>query len=693
MVRSIRRLGEASQAIARRTNVSGRCEVREKRAQVCPNHFHSEAHTMLTTPVFRPWRPIWDTTLGDATRRLDDLAKERQSGRQTPPQLVESSDVQRVLRAGQLSGWRVSSSKFMQEKIEPLLRACVWPRWLLLEAALDHAANSGDLHLSALILRSQVEELDALRTVATVLSHREEGSWDGEDMANAIRTLTQRVLPRLQIKTDQQLVEQASDAAIAATRPEPLRRAFDRLSEYVHPNYGSHVLCVRPHSVEAAHVFIEAFVAIYEAFLSLPWAKDADERSEDPTQQAQTDSRDPYLILTDDTIPALKPALPAVGENEWNDAVECFRHCAACENDWAEVDLPTDLEAIHALRANSVPSDSWPEAIRTIAGQHRYAFLVALEQQLAQDAARLVPETGPDDDKERFSVLVSGLSFAINMTEYKLDSLGRQAARLINDENVLGATLAVRSMLEHHAVAIELGENLRKCWERAEKIAPNASQVASAFTEAEKQIARVLAGSSESPEGSSSWRTLWQETVRKPYNVFGPIKALDEKQPGFLKTYGLLSHIVHGTVGTGGDLLGAGGEGWRSGHRPLAAQLTQFLANVCEYDAMLDRHSASMSIGHRLEVVRRAREPAERIKQMRMLEGQKLKPGRDIFGSGTRDDPYQFRNGLLYHDAYHHYLNQEGFQVRNRRVEQLAGGFGDRVEAEDGRVLYFVNDK
>jgi hypothetical protein len=125
---------------------------------------------MLTIPIFRPWRPIWDAQLADATRRLDELAKERQKGRQTPPLVHDWSDVQRVVLAAHLAEGRVSSIKFMQEKIEPLLKACVWPRWLLLEAALDHAANLGDLHLSALILRSQIEELDALRTVATVLS-------------------------------------------------------------------------------------------------------------------------------------------------------------------------------------------------------------------------------------------------------------------------------------------------------------------------------------------------------------------------------------------------------------------------------------------------------------------------------------------------------------------------------------------
>jgi hypothetical protein len=84
--------------------------------------------------------------------------------------------------------------------------------------------------------------------------------------------------------------------------------------------------------------------------------------------------------------------------------------------------------------------------------------------------------------------------------------------------------------------------------------------------------------------------------------------------------------------------------------------------------------------------------PAERIKRMRLLKGQKLKPGRDIFGSGTRDDPYRFRDGLLYHDAFYHYLAQEGVQVRARMVDRVSGGFGDRVDAEDGRVLYFLDE-
>lgn len=650
---------------------------------------------MLTIPIFRPWRSLWDRHLADAMRQLDELAKQRQNGRQTPPLMQDCADVQLVLRALHWAGGRVSSSEFVKHKIEPLLKASVWPRWLLLEAALDHAANLGDLHLSALILRSQIEELDALRTAATVLACPEGGAWDGDVMAEAIRVLLNRVLPRLQIKNGAQLIEQASDAGMAATRPESLQRVFDRLSEYVHPNYGSHALSVRPQCIEVAEVFAEAFIAIYEAFLCLPWANDGDDSCQEPTPSVPEDSQDPFLILADKTIPTLKLAFPTAGEEAWVNVAECFRQCADSENAWSfSSDFPTDVEAVGALRAHSVSSDSWPEALRTVAGQNRYAFLVAQEQQLARDASLLLVGAGSCDGKERLSVLVSGLNFAINLTEYKLSSLACQASRLINSENVLGAALAVRSMLEHHAVAIELGKKLGVLWERAEKHAPNAQKVAEAFGEAEKQLARVLAGSSEPSGVPSTWRALWRETVRKPYNVLGPVNALDAIQPGCLKTYGFLSHITHGTVGTGGDLLGAGGAGWRADHRPLAAQLVHFLANMCDFDAMLDRQAGSMTITHRLDIIRRDPGLAgERIKTMRLLHGQKLKSGRDIFGAGTESDPYRFRDGLLYHDAYREYLAQECISVRNRTLVQLGGAFGDRVDAEDGRVLYFLNDQ
>jgi len=371
--------------------------------------------------------------------------------------------------------------------------------------------------------------------------------------------LSGRLLPRLQTKTAEQLLEPADDAGGSRTRPAPLQQAFDQLSEYVHPNYGSHILSVRPHSVEAASVFVEAFVAVYEAFLSLPWAQEVNYQPLSG-REAQVELRPAYLVLAESTARALAPAHPfaaQIGPVPWIDAVNCFHRCAQRENDQeasahsmenGEIPegLNLDVEAIRTLREHSVPTDGWPESVRTAVGRVEYAFLVEEEHQLVRDAERLVPGAGQRDDEAWLSLLCSGLTFAINVTEFKLSSLAQQAARLMNAENVLGATLAVRSMLEHHAVAIELGTKLQTLWELAERAAPSEHQVTEALAEAEKQIARVLAGSSGSRERSSPWRTLWEQTIRKPYNVLHPIRALDAKQPGFLKTYGLLSHTVHG---------------------------------------------------------------------------------------------------------------------------------------------------
>ncbi len=649
---------------------------------------------MLTTPVFRPWRPIWDKKLGHITCRLDELAIKRQKGRSTPPRVTDWADVSRILHALQVSGGMVSSSRFIQEKVEPLLKACVWPRWLLLEEALEQAASSGDLHMSALVLRSQIEELDALRIASAVMLYGQTDSWDGASMTEAISTLTQRLLPRLQAKPDHQLVEEAPNTAIISSRPEDLQRAFDLLSEYVHPNYGSHILSVKPQSFEAANVFIEAFVSIYEAFFLLPWADDGGDGDGDLAPSRQKDLNDSFLTLADQTVPRLKTAFPDIGEEKWAHVVAHLRECADSENNWASLKhIDTDVEAISALRLQSVPLDSWPHAFATDAGQNRYAILIQQERKLTQDAAKLSPANAPEGYEQRLSLLASGLSFSINLTEYKLDLLARQAAYFLNKANVLGAALAVRSLLELHAIAVTLSDKLQSLWERAERSAPNTPKVAAALAEAEKQIARVLAGSSQPSEALSEWRLLWEEVARKPYNVLDPIRAVDNKQAGFAQIYGFLSHINHGTICTGGDLLGTGKEGWKSDQSHLSAQLTYFLANVCHFEAMMERQAALMLTAKRVNVARSSSQPTDRIQQMRVLPGQKLKHGRDIFGAGTREDPYRFRSGLLYHDAYYKYLTQEGIQVNTKTLERFDGGIGDRIQTEGGRFIYFLNNK
>lgn len=656
---------------------------------------------MLTIPVFRPWSSIWDTQLSDKMTKLNAIAAQRQRGRQRPPAIEDLSDHTLVLAALNFSQGRLNSPDMLYQKIEPLLLACVWPRWLLLEEALDQASTTGDLHLAALVLRTQIEELDALNAVSELFELGNTTPFDSEAVAEKIRFLQSRVLPRLKTKNIEELIVQASDKEIADIRHESLKLAFNQLSEYVHPNYGSHILSVRPHSIEAASIIADAFIVIYEAFFQLPWVENDKCNHTIFLPLNQASSNDPFGILADVTLPILKTYSVEQGHSEadWNDAEEVFRHCANCESNWeSATDTPpnwsTDVEAILALRESQLSPSLWPESLKTISGQNRYSYLIHQELQLSHAANSLPVPNGSYEDNKQLSILVTSLSFSINVIEYKMWSMAHQAARLVNADSFLGGALLVRSMLEHHALAFELGEKLTQAKNNMEKSATNSEKILELLENAEKQLARVLAGSSNLSGATSEWRHRWQESIKKPYNILTPLGTMNSKQPGVDMLYGFLSHVAHGTIATGGDLLGGGGEGWKSGHKRLLAQLILMLSKLCGFEAMMDRQVASILTGSWLESLQeQSTDLGSSIKASRILEGQKLKFGRDFFGVGTTDDPYRFREGLNYHRSFYHYLSQEGLKVDSRSVTLLNGACGDEVKLDDGSVLYFINSQ
>ncbi|MGY2439578.1 hypothetical protein [Pseudomonas sp. SDO52101_S400] len=638
---------------------------------------------MLTAPVFKPWRPLWDTQFPEMMQKVDELAAMRQAGRQLPPSLADMEAFVNSPDALEGAVGQTLTPEFLKNNLEPILNASVWPRWILLEHLLEYAASTGDLHLSAMALRTQIEELDVLHVAATVLSTPKE-NWNSDAIEEAICTLQRRVLPRTATKDSEQLQEKSSDKDLADLRPEPLKQAFEQLSEYVHPNYGSHVLSVRPQSLEAAQVLAEAFIAVYDDFFTLPWAHESGEEA----------TQDPYFTLADKTVPGLNDK--KILEEGWEEALEkaadTFRHLGKCESNWnIKAPWPTDVEAIHVLSTASIAPQHWPQAFRTLSGVNRYSHLVMQEHQLTELVASLNVDVENSQSKTSLPVLVSGLCFSINLIEYKVTVMSRHAAHLINTQNVLGAALVVRSILEHHALAVELSKKLRVMWNDVQKQAPNDGKIATAITSAVKQLSRVLAGTSESGGIPSGWRTLWKDTVKKHYNVMLPIEALESRHPGTLQVYGLLSHIMHGTVATGGDLLGAGGEGWKNSHKKLEAQLTIMLSDYCGFDAMMERQVEVIIIGPLLQTLQiKEQNLGESIKSMRITDGQKLKNGRDIFGDGTEESPYFFREGLDYYHAYHCYLKQEGIKVLKRTPTILASGMADRVEIAGGKTLHFL---
>src|SRR5438067_9649478 len=99
---------------------------------------------MLIIPVFAPWRTIWDAALGEETLKLDDVVRGRRRGRgavpTVPRELIEgvaSDRVQSVLNADVPRSF--SETARVLRDLRPLIEAAVWPRWLMLESALEEA--------------------------------------------------------------------------------------------------------------------------------------------------------------------------------------------------------------------------------------------------------------------------------------------------------------------------------------------------------------------------------------------------------------------------------------------------------------------------------------------------------------------------------------------------------------------------
>ena len=107
----------------------------------------------------------------------------------------------------------------MLRQMRPLIKAAVWPRWLLLEATLEEATSSGALHLAALALRTQIEELDALQDVAPLLTLEPRATGDAQLLSNAIEVLSRRLLPRVRTKSADELLAPAGDIIAAETMP------------------------------------------------------------------------------------------------------------------------------------------------------------------------------------------------------------------------------------------------------------------------------------------------------------------------------------------------------------------------------------------------------------------------------------------------------------------------------------------
>lgn len=321
-------------------------------------------------------------------------------------------------------------------------------------------------------------------------------------------------------------------------------------------------------------------------------------------------------------------------------------------------------------------------AVRTRATQ-----LDAMVEDL--DPSTLFPSRPPYAPWVRF-VRIS-IELSILLSQLKTQAMRLATIRMLNRGNPLGAVLCARSLLEHYALGLYLGERVLADWKTIQDTARSNRPLKPALDALERDVARYLSGTKGTEELSRSWRERWERL--KPGQYMGIPTPIERAFPGgdlrgFL--YGYFSQIVHGAQLTGGDLLEPGAEELVY---VVLAKAVAVLASLEQIDSELDVVATAHLAMEKLAAIERVVEAQEgadlpRTVRASVLPG-RLKPGRDVWGSGTAEGPYRFRASLDYYEAFNRFCEQEEIRIA-QRVAWISGGFlGDRVIMIDGREIFF----
>ncbi len=594
----------------------------------------------------------------------------------------------------------------------PLVHRTFWARWLYLERAFELASLSGDLLFGAISLRTLAEDVWALLELADYENHLKErkSTLTLDDCARIRRhgdLLFERFLPPLP----------GVDSLPNSDTPKPfgkyedLRHSFQALNDYVHPNYGSHLLALFPERVKALTVLMDAYITVYERFLQVPWTYEPIEGPslEFPSIELRSWEEEGRFLLENvypaiqrhraerslapedaDPAPHLRNWLARPGEPD----LELIWHI---DQAWFD---PLRSLAEFVTGGSLKPEQELCNALMTskrLGLPMRSGELLQLEgaRRLAKELEERFLNGRPSPDEDSilwFRFFVEALELMLTTTQYEMSLMTWSTIRQLNDQNPIGAILASRSVLERYAVAIYLGVRLQRTWEEFLKRAATGKLPLDVLTRMEGEVARFLAGTKGTEEWTTAWKEEWSKLgLDKAINLRSATEeGLAESVLGFLYDFG--SRVIHGTRARGVELCPPTDRTYRMANLSRALLALDLLTSI-ESTLSLIRDGASVL--NRMETLAKALDQpnADRAKILKAVATakDKLSPGRHYTGSGTMDDPFVFTEGLDYYDAYGKLCQQLGLDTGQRRlVQDPSGRFLDAVPDKAGQLFYFA---
>lgn len=594
----------------------------------------------------------------------------------------------------------------------PVAHRSFWARWLYLERAFELASLSGDLLTGAICLRTMIEDVWALLELARFEEQlNTTPTTITEDDFRRVRRhgdlLFKRFLPPLDAVSE--LPESESPRPFGYY--DNLKRAYQALNDYVHPNYGSHLLALFPERTRALTILMDAYITVYDAFLQIPWVYDPVDApcSELPSIELRSWEEEGRFLVenifpliqqhraernlasrNDAPAPALKNWLSRPGEPELDHAWQTVQ-------DWFEHLRPL---AEFIVRDHSKSERELCDAImttKTLGLPMRTGELMQLAsaRERAQKLQDIFLEGRPSSENDLirwFDFFERALGLLLTTTQYKIALMSWACIRQLNDQNPVGAILCMRSVIEHYAIGVYLGKRLQGIWKEVEKRGSSGKLPVDRLIGLEEEIARFLAGTKGTDEEVTKWKEEWSSLdLDRALNLRAATdKGLAEDELGFLYKFG--SRVIHGERARGVELCPPNDTVYRTANLSRALLALDILASI---ERILDVIIGGAIILRKMESLAQALAKSgadhEKIIRLALTATNRLVHGRHYTGRGTIDDPFTFADGIDYYDAFYQLCRELALDVDQRKLVRAPHGrFLDEVPDKSGTLFYFA---
>jgi hypothetical protein len=419
---------------------------------------------------------------------------------------------------------------------------------------------------------------------------------------------------------------------------------MDALNDYIHPNYGSHILSLYPESAEGSRIILIAVEKILGAFLKLTWAND-------PQQSSGVPIGFPYVAGFRKIVWRLKSRTMKNIRSHAKTRYSIPEFAPDSFVSWLSSDDSVYLEALHSSELREVLTPlrdavaGPPTEDRWRLSNSKLVFELAIArrgEQLLRDA---FPGGSPSDQTsgEWFLFAAQSFELLIMMTALKIELFRVQMVRQIVDQNLIGIAACMRSILEHFAISEWLLDRLSGQWEELQKKTQSTGSVPVSATEKfDGELARFLSGTMGTAEHAAPWAEL------KPgINVTSAVASAFKNADLLQSEYDFSSAALHGRLMRSLELCLPNKDFVDN----IVFRGVRCLEWLCSRDLKGDHLRQSLQIWSYLKNVARVVSEHDQLQRHTLVQAvgavTKLKPVRDYSGSGSSEsDPIIFRGPL-----------------------------------------------